>query len=71
MLSQLRIHSMAPASFAQVEKNASDDKWSRNMQDDMKEAIDLLFKFRRDLDKLHPECMQIIENMLQRNHPRY
>lgn len=39
--------------------------WERDMQQDMKEAIDLLFKFKESLDKLHPECTRFIERMMQ------
>ncbi len=63
MLSQLRVnpsHSIAP----QCAEIRPDDRWSRNMQDDMKEAIDLVFKFKAALDKLHPECLSIIERMI-------
>ncbi len=41
-----------------------DDRWSRSMQEDMKEAIDLVFKFKLALDKLHPECLVIIERII-------
>lgn len=45
------------------------DTWSRNEADDMQEAIKLLYKFKADLCKLHPACIDLIENALQR--PRY
>lgn len=48
-----------------------DDRWSRNIKDDMKEAIDYLFKFKESLDKLHPECTRVIEKMLQANRVNY
>lgn len=42
-----------------------DNRWNRDMQEDMKAAIELLWKFKAGLDKLHPECLTMIENMLQ------
>lgn len=72
MLSQLRVNSSptvpSPSQFAEVRV---DDRWSRNMQEDMKEAIDLLFKLKAGLDKLHPECTNIIERMLSLPNQRY
>jgi hypothetical protein len=56
---------------AQVCAPKPDDRWQRDMKEDMKSAIDLLWKFKLDLDKLHPEVMMIIENMLQNNQRRY
>lgn len=49
---------------------ACDDRYSRNPQEDMKEAIDLLFKFKAALDKLHPDCTKHIEAILMVA-PRY
>jgi len=42
-----------------------DDRWDRNMKEDMKTAMDLLWEFRTALDRLHPECVTILERMLQ------
>lgn len=65
MLSQLRCHSSSPSQFAPLQAAVNpDDRWARNMQEDMKEAIDLAFKFKAALDKLHPECLTIIERMI-------
>ena len=66
MLSQIRPNSVpAPSQFAPLECSSKpDDRWMRSMQEDMKEAVDLLFKFKAGLDKLHPECLSIIERMI-------
>ena len=66
MLSQLRnFNSMSDMNAPmQCVAPKPDDRWSRNMQEDMKEAIDLVFKFKASLDKLHPECLTIIERMI-------
>ena len=65
MLSQLRnFNPPAQMTTQQAVGICSDDRWSRNMQEDMKEAIDLVFKFKAALDKLHPECLTIIERMI-------
>lgn len=63
MLSQLRNFN-SPSMSAQCAMPSPDDRWNRNMQEDMKEAIDLVFKFKASLDKLHPECLTIIERMI-------
>lgn len=44
----------------------SNDIYARDMQEDMVTAINLLFKFKQELDKLHPNCTSLIEDMLQR-----
>lgn len=41
-----------------------DNRWNRNMKDDMKTAIDLLWKFKEELEKLHPECTHVLERLL-------
>lgn len=63
MLSDLRANSPAP-SFAPQMCAVSDDRYSRSMEEDMKEAIGLLFKLKAGLDKLHPECTRMIEKMM-------
>jgi hypothetical protein len=42
----------------------SDDRYSRNPKDDMKEAVDLLWKFKEGLDRLHPDCTTLMERLL-------
>lgn len=66
MLSDIR---PSNSQFAQVPvpsvlKCAAEDRYSRNVQEDMKEAIDLLYKFKASLDKLHPDCIRLIEGIL-------
>lgn len=63
MLSQLRTNQIKDSIPRQCAPSV-DNRWERNMQDDMKEAIDLTFKFKDALDKLHPECISIIERMI-------
>lgn len=50
-------------------KSIHESRYSRNERDDLKTAIDALYEFKRKLDELHPSCIDIIDNMLQR--PRY
>ena len=64
MLSNMRFNTPCTA-MPQV-----DERWNRDMKDDMKKAIDILWKFKADLDQLHPECASIIEKMLQLNQYR-
>jgi len=64
MLSQLRINEPKYQSDCAVQVPQVDNRWQRNMQDDMKEAIDLVFKMKAGLDKLHPECLAIVERMI-------
>lgn len=61
MLSQLSATQCEPVPMTPL----PDNRWSRDQKEDMKTAIDLLYKFKQDLDKLHPECTNIIEKMLQ------
>lgn len=62
MLSDLRCQSSAPS--IPMPELRCDDRYARNMEDDMKEAIALLFKLKASLDKLHPECTRMIEKMM-------
>jgi hypothetical protein len=39
--------------------------YDRNFKDDMKTALDLVFKFSEELEKLHPECKRTISKLLQ------
>lgn len=45
-------------------KIAVEGRYSRNLKDDMKKAMDLLFQFNADLAELHPDCQHIVERML-------
>ena len=62
MLSDLRASSAPSPSFSPLQM--PEDRYNRDMQEDMKTAIDLLFKFKAGLDKLNPECTRIIERMM-------
>lgn len=44
----------------------AESRYNRNEEEDMQTAISYLYDFKRKLDKLHPQCTQIIEHMLQR-----
>jgi hypothetical protein len=49
-----------------------DNRYSRNEEVDMQEAIGYLYDFKKKLDELHPNCLTLIENMLQKpNYGRY
>lgn len=48
-----------------------DDRWNRNEQDDLKEAIDLMYDFKKKLNKLHPRISDMVETMLQRHGNRF
>lgn len=41
------------------------DRWDRCEKEDMKEAIDALYEFKKKLMKLHPNCVELMNNMLQ------
>lgn len=41
-----------------------DNRYERDMQEDMKTAIDLLWKFKEGLQKLHPECEYFMQKMI-------
>ena len=40
-------------------------RYDRNEEEDMKTAIGLLYSFKKDLDKLHPNCVGFIEAVIQ------
>lgn len=42
-----------------------DDRYARNIKDDMLTALNLLFEFKEGMDKLHPECSAIVERLLE------
>lgn len=42
------------------------NRYDRNEKDDLKTAIDALYEFKKRLDELHPNCLDIIDTMLQR-----
>ncbi len=70
MLSDLRCQATAPLHPLGLAPIACDDRYSRSMEEDLKEAISLLFKFKAGLDKLHPQCTALIEKMMSFP-PRY
>lgn len=41
----------------------------RSESDDMQKAIAMLYEFKAKLDEMHPNCVNMIEHMLQR--PRF
>lgn len=43
------------------------DRWKRNEKEDLKDAIDALYEFKKKLDKLHPNCTDIISKLLSVN----
>lgn len=45
-----------------------DDRYTRDEAKDMGTAVELLYNFRKELGKLHPNCIQNIERMLQYLH---
>lgn len=65
------IHTHRLATMKQCDMPMSDDRFSRDQREDMKTAIDLIWKLKQDLDKLHPECMPLVERMLGVERPRF
>ena len=63
MLSDLRVGCF-PSKDSSIHQPVCDDRYSHDMQEDMKVAIELLFKLKAGLDKLHPECTRLIEKMM-------
>lgn len=39
--------------------------YDRDEKEDMKKAIELLYQFKQSLSELHPNCLNLIEGMLQ------
>jgi len=43
----------------------TESRWNRSEEEDMQQAIAYLYEFKKKLDKLHPNCMNLIQNILQ------
>lgn len=41
-------------------------RYNRNEKEDMQKAIEYLYEFKRKLDELHPNCINVIEHLLQK-----
>ena len=50
--------------YRNVERPLADDRYSRDQREDMKTAVELVWKLKEGLDKLHPECLPLVERML-------
>lgn len=48
-----------------------ESRYSRNEEEDMQTAISHMYDFKRKLDKLHPICTRLIEQMFQNNNRNY
>lgn len=44
---------------------APESRWTRSEEEDMQTAISYLYEFKKKLDKLHPNCINLIQSMLQ------
>ena len=44
----------------------SDPRYDRCFKNDIQEAVKLLCEFKEALEKLHPQCLFLIENMMQK-----
>lgn len=60
---------MSPCNMQPCEINKIDERWSRNEMEDLCKGIEYLYEFKSKIAKLHPNTLDVIENMLQR--PRY
>jgi hypothetical protein len=41
-----------------------EERYKRNEKKDLKRAMDLFFKLKENLDKLHPACAQVVYNLV-------
>ena len=57
---------MLPLLDSRYKFTSETTKNDRDECDDMQEAIKLLYEFKAKLDKLHPNCLIIIDHMLQK-----
>lgn len=69
MLSNMSSNCQAVPMSIHDDSRQYEERRRRNEGEDMQKAIAMLYEFKANLDKLHPNCVGIIENMLQR--PRY
>lgn len=44
---------------------SQDSRYHRSEEEDMQKAISYLYEFRKKLDTLHPNCLNIISHILQ------
>lgn len=68
MLNRITTHGNCPIPMPTNEVSSQQTKYNRNEKDDMKKAIELLYEFTEKLRELHPNCIDMIENMLQRRY---
>lgn len=67
MLHRIHIAAEVPMQNQPISES-SNGKYNRNAKDDMKKAVELLFEFKENLDKLHPTCIELISAMLQQRY---
>jgi hypothetical protein len=42
-----------------------DDKWNRNLKEDLQTAVGLVCELKEKLEKLHPRCADIVAGWLR------
>ncbi len=71
MLSGFPLQQESCAKVPMPVNSISETTWNRNFKEDMHAALDLLYKFKEGLEKLHPECTRNIERLLGVYDKRY
>ena len=49
----------------QCDSSRGDNKWNRNLKDDLKTAVELVFEFKEKLEKLHPRVSDIVAGWMR------
>ena len=47
-----------------VRNPSTEDRWERNIREDIKQGMDLIFEFKEKLNKLHPLAQEVLVGML-------
>lgn len=55
----------------QISQSVPEDRYRRNLKQDIKVAVDKFLDFKEELDRLHPNCAVFIEKLMQENIRRY
>lgn len=67
MLSNLSVESIKSEC---LDYGTTASRFKRCEEEDMQKAISYLYEFKRKLDTLHPNCLRVVESLLQ-NYQKY
>lgn len=59
------LHSLSTGGQCNAIQEVCDSRYKRCEKDDMKQAIELLYEFKKKIDELHPNCLNLIDHIIQ------